>query len=325
MRGPVTAWAFARWAGRAVRWRLAGVGPPPPPPDAMRWERGTHSLGAHIATAGPAAGAVFAASPLVGPDPSGADADVLLADAAEHAARAQCPAVLLSAAPALGVPAFDPAVHNPVGWRPAVERRAVVLGSRDRLPAPPGRCVRADAADRAALRASHHLADVAAFHAGAAARAGTLARIAATGLPVHLADGGPGLAPLLGAELHALMTSQAVPTAGADERESLSVRMRRTRAARPRARRARAPGLCSGARRPAGPAQGVGAARHAPPGAPRACARERRAAELPRDRAGARAARRGLRRRCARGGARGRCGPRCASSASRRRARSVRC
>ena len=244
MRGPVTAWAFAQWAGRAVRRRLAGVGPPAPPPDAMRWERGTHSLGARIATAGPAAGAVFAASPLVGPDASGAGADVLLADDAEHAARAQCPAVLLSAAPALGVPAFDPAVANPVGWRRAVERSAVVLGSRDRLPSPPGRCVRADAEDRAALQAGHHLADVAAFHASAAARAGTLARIAATGLPVHLADGGPGLAPLLGAELHALMTSPAVVTANADERESLSVRMRRA-ALRDHALGARARQVCA--------------------------------------------------------------------------------
>ena len=227
VRGPVTAWAFAQWAGRAVRRRLAGVGPPAPPPDAMRWERGAHSLGARIATAGPLAAAVFAASPLVGPDASGAVADVLLADAEEHAARAQCPAVLLAAAPALGVPGFDPAVHNPVGWRRTVERRAVVLGPRDRLPSPPGRCVRADAADRAALLAGHHLADVAGFHASAVARAGTLARIAATGLPVHLADGGPDLAPLLGTELHALMTSPAVVTANADERESLSVRMRR--------------------------------------------------------------------------------------------------
>ena len=246
VRGPVTAWAFAQWAGRAVRRRLAGVRPLAPPPDAMRWARGGHSLGARIASAGPAAGAVFAASPLVGPDPSGAGADVLLADAAAHAARAQCPAVLLAAAPALGVPAFDPAVHNPVGWRRTVERCAVVLGPRDRLPSPPGRCVRADAADRAALLAGHHLADVASYHASAAARAGTLARIAATGLPVHLADGGPGLAPLLGVELHVLMTSPAVLTANTDERESLSVRMRRI-ALRDHALGARARQVCAAA------------------------------------------------------------------------------
>ena len=244
VRGPVTALAFAKWAGRAVRRRLAGVRPNAPPPDAMRWERGAHSLGARIATAGPAAGAVFAASPLVGPETSVAGTEVLLADDAAHAAGAACPAVLLSAAPALGVPAFDPTVHNPVGWRPAVEPRAVVLGPRDRLPSPPARCVRADAADRAALRAGHHLADVAAFHPSAAARAGTLVRIAATGLPVHLADGGPGLARWLGAELHALMTSQAVQTAGADEREALSVRMRRL-ALRDHALGARARQVCA--------------------------------------------------------------------------------
>ena len=53
VRGPVTAWAFAQWAGRAVRRRLAGVRPMAPPRDATRWERGAHSLGARIATAGP--------------------------------------------------------------------------------------------------------------------------------------------------------------------------------------------------------------------------------------------------------------------------------
>ena len=246
VRGPVTAWAFAQWAGRAVRRRLVGVRPLAPPADTMRWERGAHSLGARIATAGPLAQAVFAASPLVGPDASGAGADVLLADTAGQAARAACPAVLLSAAPRLIVPAFDPAVHNPVGWRRAAERRTVVLGPRDRLPSPCGACVRVDPADRAALHACHHLADVAAFHASAAARAGTLARIAATGLPVYLADGGPGLAPLLGAGLHALMTSQAVRTANADERESLSVRMRRA-ALRDHTLGARARQVCAAA------------------------------------------------------------------------------
>ena len=189
---------------------------------------------------------MFAASPLVGPDPSGAGADVLLADTADKAQDPGCPVVLLAAAPALGVPALDPRVYNPIGWRRMVERRAVVLGSRDRLPAPPGRCVRADASERAALLDGHHLADVAAWHPSTAARAGTLVRVAATGLPVHLADGGPGLAPLLGAELHALMTCAAVPTANEALRESLSVRMRRI-ALRDHSLGARARQVCAAA------------------------------------------------------------------------------
>ena len=246
VRGPVSAWAFARWAAQAVRRRLAGAGPPGPAPDAGRFERGGHSLGARIATAGPGAQAVFAASPLVGPDPSGARADVLLADTADKAQDPGCPVVLLAAAPALAVPALDPGVYNPIGWRRTVERRAVVLGSRDRLPAPPGRCVRADASQRAALLDGHHLADVAAWHSSAVARAGTVVRVAATGLPVHLADGGPGLAPLLGAELHALMTGAAVPAANETLRESLSVRMRRI-ALRDHSLGARARQVCAAA------------------------------------------------------------------------------
>ena len=246
VRGPVTAWGFAKWAAHAVRWRLAGAGPSRPAPDAGRFERGGHSLGARIATAGPGAQAVFAASPLVGPDPSGAGADVLLADTAAQAEDPGCPAVLLAAAPVLAVPALDPSVYNPIGWRRTVERRAVVLGSRDRLPAPPGRWVRAAASERAALLDGHHLADAAAWHPSTAARAGTLVRVAATGLPVHLADGGPGLAPLLGAELHALMTCAAVPTANEALRESLSVRMRRI-ALRDHSLGARARQVCAAA------------------------------------------------------------------------------
>ena len=70
------------------------------------------------------------------------------------------------------------------------------------------------------------LEDVQAFHADLATRAGELARMAATGVVVHLADGDPRLRPLLGAELHDLMATEV---SGFDlgARELHSIRMRR--------------------------------------------------------------------------------------------------
>ena len=113
---------------------------------------------------------------------------------------------------------------------------------------PPGvrahRAVRAG--DRDALRHCHHLEDVAAFHAGAPERAGTLARLAARGVPVHLADRDPALPALLGAELHGLMTEE-IRGAGASAREALSIAMRRA-ALRSHSLRARARQVCAAAR-----------------------------------------------------------------------------
>lgn len=76
------------------------------------------------------------------------------------------------------------------------------------------------------LRRAHHLEDVAAFHPDPASRARLLTRLAAAGVVLRLADGGPGLRPLLGGELHRLMTADA---RGSDPaaRERASVRMRR--------------------------------------------------------------------------------------------------
>ena len=80
--------------------------------------------------------------------------------------------------------------------------------------------------DRTALAHCHHVEDTAAFHPDACARAATLARIAARGTPVHLADDAPALEPLLGGELHALMQAE-IPFAGAAAREAASVAQRR--------------------------------------------------------------------------------------------------
>ncbi len=124
------------------------------------------------------------------------------------------------------VPAFDPSRYNPFGWPRAAGDEVAALGPTTLLP--PGveahRIVHRHDALR--LRRCHHVEDVQAFHADAVTRAGHLARVAATGAVVHLADGGPGLRPLLGADLHDLMVT-GVSGVDLGRRELLSIRMRR--------------------------------------------------------------------------------------------------
>ncbi len=124
------------------------------------------------------------------------------------------------------VPAFDSRRYNPFGWPRAAGGEVAALGPIEWLP--PGveahRVVHRN--DLFRLRRCHHVEDMQAYHADVVTRAGTLARLAATGAMVHLADGGPQLRPLLGTELHDLMTTD-VSSMDAGPRELLSIRMRR--------------------------------------------------------------------------------------------------
>ncbi len=257
VRGLRTGWRFARWLAAGLRWWLrqdGGAAPAVaagPAASASRARaRPDPPLGARIAALGGRARAVFAASSRVahafdGGQIDAAHVDVVLADTPAQAAGIGAPAVVLCETPALAAPALDPALDNPIGWVRDVEPRVAALGPPRLLP--PGvrahRAVRAE--DRDALRHCHHLEDVAAFHAGAAERAGTLARLAARGVPVHLADRDPALPALLGAELHGLMTEE-IRGAGASAREALSIAMRRA-ALRSHSLRARARQVCAAA------------------------------------------------------------------------------
>lgn len=149
---------------------------------------------------------------------------------------------MLSGHPALGVPAFDPALDNPVGWVREVDGPAVALGSPRLLPDGVSAEHAVSADDRQALAHCHHLEDVAAFHAGVLERAGVLARLAGRGVPVHLADRDPALKALLGPELHALMCTD-LSGADARAREEASIAMRRA-ALRTHSLRARARQVC---------------------------------------------------------------------------------
>ena len=110
-------------------------------------------------------------------------------------------------------PAFDLRAYNPVGWQRDADRETATR-----------RVVRRRSLRR--LRRMHHLEDVAAFHPDAVTRAGVLARLAAAGVVVHLADGDERLRPRLGDELYRLMTADARGI-DAGQRELLSIRMRR--------------------------------------------------------------------------------------------------
>ena len=256
VRGLRTGWRFARWLAAGLRWWLrqgggGGGAAAPAAPAARARAQPDPPLGARIVALGARARAVFAASSRVahafdGGQIDAAHVDVVLADTPAQAARIGAPAVVLCETPALAAPALDPALDNPIGWVREVEPRVAALGPPRLLP--PGvrahRAVRAE--DRDALRHCHHLEDVAAFHAGAPERAGTLARLAARGVPVHLADRDPALPALLGAELHGLMTED-IRGAGASAREALSIAMRRA-ALRSHSLRARARQVCAAAR-----------------------------------------------------------------------------
>ena len=222
---------FLRWLLHGIRVRLAemagrerertGYSPPRSPA-----RKAAMPLGVEIVALGTRAARVFAGCPAVSARLSGGHVDLVVADAPSEATSSSAPAIILTQARELAVPAFDPTIHNPVGWGRDVDYLVGSLGPRGLLPRgiKAHRIVGHD--DKDAVRLCHHLVDLAAFHTDEIARAGVLVRLAATGAPAYLADGGPGLDALIGNELHVLMTSD-VGEADADERESLSIRMRR--------------------------------------------------------------------------------------------------
>ena len=121
---------------------------------------------------------------------------------------------------------FDLRGYNPIGWRRDAGGAGAALGPPRRLP--PGvearRVIRRGALRR--LRRFHHLEDVSAFHPDVATRSGDLARLAAAGILVRVADGDRRLQPLLGADLYRMMTTD-MSGLDADAREQLGIRMRR--------------------------------------------------------------------------------------------------
>ena len=253
VRGPRTALRFLRWIETAIRWRLwQGLARRPAARVRVRPTVGQARLdapiGARIAVLGPRSRSVFGNSSRVQahlPAAKEPPVDAVLADSLAEAGDARVARALLDERPELAVPAFDPALDNPIGWVRDVEPRVLALGRPSLLP--PGSNARrgVDAGDRRALRHCHHVEDCAAFHPDAYRRAGTLARLAARGVPVRLTDRDLRLERLLGAELGRLMRT-GVAGAGADRRETLSIALRRA-ALRTHSRAARARQVCRAA------------------------------------------------------------------------------
>lgn len=228
VRGIRTGWSFVRWFFRKFRWWIANANIRGPRVSTRELPTGaSYSLGVEIAALGKCARAVFAASNRVASNlAEDRHTDVIVADTPDLVEKIAAPAVVLAEHPRFAVPAFDPQVHNPIGWVRNVEPRTAALGSRDLLP--PGIDVHrtVDAMARATVRHIHHIEDVRAFHPDATTRAGTLVRLAATGVPVHTADRDPELDSLLGTELSDLMAT-GLSDAGLDAREQIGIKMRR--------------------------------------------------------------------------------------------------
>ncbi|MDE0178720.1 MAG: glycosyltransferase [Gammaproteobacteria bacterium] len=188
--------------------------------------RRTVALGIEVAVAGKLSRAVF--RDFVAPPRRHEfnHVDVLLADTEADVSGQHLPAVVLSEHLQLSVPAFDPASFNPIGWERDVNDRIGALGSPRLLPTGVTADLTVPLADLEKARRCHHLIDVQGFHQSTVERAGALVRLAASGIPVHLADRGDELEPLLGAELHRLMKSD-IHGKGATERELLSIALRR--------------------------------------------------------------------------------------------------
>lgn len=224
LRNPGQARPLARWLARALRLRTQRLAGLARERAAGRHRRALYPLGAQIATDGPRAAAVFAASGRVAPVSGAEHVDVVVVDG--HGNGKGVPpgaaVVALSSAPEqLSVPAFDPVSTNPIDWRP-----------RDALPVP---------------------ASAVTGESDPALRAAALAARAATGAVVRIGGDQHGLRPLLGPELHDLMADgERIAGAGAHELEAISIEMRRC-ALRNHSLRARARQVIAAAGRDASP------------------------------------------------------------------------
>ena len=221
--------SFLKWAASVILAFAAGI----PRIRQARGRRVWHGLPQRVrpdfpkkvAAIGPCARAVLRASG-VHTLSDRSNIDVVVADSPAEAEGALQPMVVLSANPPLAVPAFDPRVHNPVGWRRRVENRVATLGPLDQLPRGSAAHHILNEKNLHLIRHCHHVEDVATYHSNETERAGTLVRLAAMGTPIHVADDDPRLKTLMGRELFNLLRTD-IGDASATTRELHSIRMRR--------------------------------------------------------------------------------------------------
>ena len=179
-----------------------------------------------VAAIGPKARAVLGAGRGVHTRFDRSNIDVVIADSPAEAEGIVQPTVVLSANPSLAVPAFDPRMHNPIGWRRRVENRVAALGPPHQLPRGIDAQFVLNEKNLHLIRHCHHVEDTESYHTNVTDRAGTLVRLAARGTPIHVADADPQLEPMLGTPLLDLLTTE-IRDADATTRELHSIRMRR--------------------------------------------------------------------------------------------------
>ncbi len=184
--------------------------------------------GVEIEVSGPLARRVFGEENPAGYRSQGGPVDVMLVDTTRDARWGTSPTVVLESLPPIySVPAFDPTVTNPSGWKRQPTEGVGVLGSAPEWLADAGDVQRVTRKRRSVLRRLHHLEDVAAFHPDVITRASRLAALSALGVVVRLADKDQGLRQYLGPDLYRLMSSGGIRGAGIHRRERMSVAMRR--------------------------------------------------------------------------------------------------
>ena len=251
IRSPVDAWRLLTWVLAGVRRRVAAgrtgqtrsgdthsadTHPGHTRPSVGHSRLAPYPLGAEIAAVGDRSAAVLAASARVGPPTSDRHIDLLLVDtqqtrealeASASGASRPVVAVLSEMHPRLAVPAFDPTAINPVEWTPDHGPESATLQSRCQPSAAGRALLHPDKHLIGDLRRLHHVTDCEAGPGDAAQRAGTLAALAATGVLVHLPQSDLDLRACLGAQLHDLMSGDAVTRVDGHEREKLSIAMRR--------------------------------------------------------------------------------------------------
>lgn len=193
-----------------------------------RWSSRRPSLPIRIAALGPMARRVFKDARGIAHRLGDGNVAVVVCDRRVlEPKEVVAPFVSLADRPSIAVSAFHPRKYNPLGWRRDFgDRLPMALGPARLLPEvmSVGRVRKRMGYSR--LRTCHHLVDTAAFHKDVVERAGTLVRLAATGLPIRLVDADPELAALLGSELYDVLTTDA-RLADMAERESHSIRSRR--------------------------------------------------------------------------------------------------
>ena len=241
VRNPKQAWRLVRIIAFALRWRLAASRqrgaaltarparstPLPAPVKSSVKGSADYSLGVEIVALGERARAVFRACRRVAHAANGQHVDMIVADTAAELSAVKFPIVLLSEAPIqFSVPAFDPWTDNPINWVSETGDVVAALGSFGSLPPDSDVQREIDRNDRTALKEIFRLEDVHAFHQDVLTRAGELARLAANGVVVRLADCDSRLAEPLGTELFELMNRDS-QTIDLRARELLSIRMRR--------------------------------------------------------------------------------------------------